>query len=77
MDPKIELSFGGHSGLKGFDELWTNKAESGMRSHRSQNGGRLSGKNEVRKTSYGSLLFTDMPEDLDLFEYNAIFGKER
>lgn len=76
MDPKIELSFGGHSGLKDFDELWKNKAEFWQElSFVVNNGGRFVGEGRSKMSSFTApYLFSDMPEDLDQFEYHAIFG---
>lgn len=76
MDPKISLSFGGHEGLKGFDELWKNKAEFWEEfSLVINNGGRFVGEGRNKMNLFTApYLFSDMPEDLDQFEYHAIFG---
>ncbi|HEX6280471.1 MAG TPA: SH3 domain-containing protein [Pyrinomonadaceae bacterium] len=76
MDPQIELSFGGHSGLSGFRSLWKNEADFWAEFLPViKNGGRFVGEGRNKLNSFSApYLFTDMPEDLDHFEHLAVFG---
>ncbi len=76
MDPNIKLSFGGHSGLKGFNELWKKEADFWDEFVPViKNGGRFIGEGRNRMSFFAApYLFNDMPDDLDQFEYHAIFG---
>lgn len=78
LDPKVELSYGGHVGTKGFRELWKKEADFWEEFLPViKNGGRFSyegrGRNAIFSAPY---VFTDFPEDLDAFEYFAIFGSD-
>ena len=76
MDPKIELSFGGHSGLSGFKNLWKNEADFWAEFLPViKNGGRFVGEGSKRLTAFSApYVFTDMREDVDHFEVFAVFG---
>lgn len=75
MDPKIQLSYGGHVGLKGFRELWKNEAEFWSEFLPViKNGGRFSGEGKAKTFFAAPYVFTDMPADLDHFEVFAVFG---
>ena len=76
MDPKIELSFGGHSGLSGFRSLWKKESEFWEEFLPViKNGGKFVGEGRNRLNFFSApYVFTDMPEDLDHFEHFAVFG---
>lgn len=76
MDPKIELSFGGDTGLAGFRRVWKNQDEFWREFLLViKNGGRFVGEAKYKMTAFSApYLFLDMPEDLDMFEYYAVFG---
>jgi Bacterial SH3 domain len=76
MDPKIELSFGGDTGLAGFRRVWKKPAEFWPEFLAViKNGGRFVGEGKNKMNSFSApYLFVDMPEDLDIFEYYAVFG---
>lgn len=76
MDPKIHLSYGGHVGKDGFKELWKNEAEFWVEFLPViKNGGRFVGEGRNKMNVFAApYLFLDMPEDLDQFEYFAVFG---
>lgn len=77
-DPKIELSYGGHSGMKGFKELWTGKNEPEFWKEFlavMKNGGKYSpAKGREPATFTAPYTFSTFPEDLDMFENAVIFG---
>jgi hypothetical protein len=75
MDPKIELSFGGHSGIKGFHELWTNKDEFWSEFLPVlKNGGQFAPATEASgKMFVAPYSFSNWP-DLDAFDHHMIFG---
>lgn len=76
LDPKVELSFGGDAGLKGFRRLWKNEADFWDEFLPViKNGGRFV-KEGSSKTFSAPYVFTDFPEDLDAFEYFMIFGSD-
>ncbi|QYO66199.1 SH3 domain-containing protein [Leptolyngbya sp. 7M] len=76
MDPNIKLSFGGHTGLKGFDQLWKNKADFWDQFPPViKNGGRFTGEGRNKMNSFTApYLYTEMPDDLDAFDHHVIFG---
>lgn len=76
MDPKIELSFGGDTGLAGFRRVWKKPADIWPEFLAViKNGGRFVGEGKNKLNSFSApYLFLDMPEDLDIFEYYAVFG---
>lgn len=76
MDPKIELSFGGDTGLSGFGRVWKKQADFWPEFLAViKNGGRFVGEGKNKLNSFSApYLFLDMPEDLDIFEYYAVFG---
>lgn len=78
LDPKVELSFGGHVGVKGFRQLWKNEAEFWEEFLPViKNGGRFTGEGKARKTMFSApYTYTDFPEDLDAFEYFSMFGSD-
>ncbi len=75
VDPDIKLSFGGHSGVKGFRELWKDEAKFWQEFLPViKNGGAFEGED---KTSFSApYTYSSWPEDVDGFEYSAIFGKD-
>ena len=76
MDPKIELSFGGHSGLSGFRSLWKKESEFWAEFLPViKNGGRFTGDGRNKMNHFAApYVFMEMPEDLDHFEHFAVFG---
>ena len=76
MDPKIELSFGGDTGLSGFRRVWKKEADFWPEFLAViKNGGRFVGEGKNKMNSFSApYLFLDMPEDLDMFEHFAVFG---
>jgi hypothetical protein len=76
MDPKIHLSYGGHVGLAGFKSLWKKEADFWAEFLPViKNGGRFVGEGRNKMNVFAApYLFLDMPEDLDHFEYFAVFG---
>jgi hypothetical protein len=80
LDPKVELSFGGDSGIRGFRELWTGKNEAGFWKEFLpviKNGGKYhaGSKQETAKFT-APYVFELFPEDLDQFEHAAIIGMD-
>lgn len=77
LDPKIQLSFGGHAGLKDFKEMWhIEKPNSKFWDEFLpviKNGDIFSTEGR-KKVFYAPYTFTSFPNDLDSFEYFAIFG---
>ena len=77
LDPRITSSFGGHVGIGDFKTLWKiNNKDSQFWNEFllvMRNGGKFDrgGRNLTFTAPY---LFSMMPEDLDQFEYHAIFG---
>lgn len=77
VDRNIKTGFGGNDGIENFKKMWKlNGAKSEIWDELLTvltNGGTFStqGKN---KSFYAPALFTEFPEDLDAFEYQAIFG---
>jgi len=79
LDPKIELSFGGDSGIQDFKKIW------GIEKPGSKfweeflpvikNGGSFF-RNGQRRTNtfFAPYTFNSFPEDLDAFEHSVIFG---
>jgi hypothetical protein len=79
LDPKITASFGGHVGIKDFKTFWKiddKNSEFWDEFLRViKNGGRFSGEGRNKMNEFAApYLFTEMPDDLDMFEYYAIFG---
>ena len=76
LDPKVELSFGGDVGIKGFRRLWKNENAFWEEFIPViKNGGRFVNEGST-KTFSAPYVFTDFPEDLDAFEYFMIFGSD-
>jgi hypothetical protein len=76
MDPKIELSFGGHSGLKDFREFWKDEAAF-WREFLAvvKNGGSFApATKESGRMFTAPYTFSNWPENLDAFEHQVIFG---
>ncbi|MBK9163999.1 MAG: SH3 domain-containing protein [Acidobacteria bacterium] len=75
MDPKIQLSFGGHEGLKGFRELYTKEADFWkVFLPVIKNGGKWLRERGSPKIFSAPYSFSAFPDDLDGFEHNVIFG---
>lgn len=79
MDPKIELSFGGHSGIAGFRKFWkidrkdTEFWDVFLRVIK--NGGAFLGDGKNKYNSFTApYTFSSWPEEVDWAEYHAIFG---
>jgi hypothetical protein len=77
MDPDISLSFGGHSGVKDFHELWTNKDEFWSEFLTViKNGGKYEpADGESGEMFIAPYSFSNWPEDLDAFDYMLVFGE--
>jgi len=82
LDPKIELSFGGDAGVRDFKRMWRLHqksspfwAEFGAVI---KNGGRFDIDDAGRRRGVFAAPYThtSFPEDLDSFEYSAIFGTD-
>ena len=78
LDPKIELSFGGDSGIADFKRIWRITSRDSVFWNEFlpviKNGGSfVRGGNT--KLFYAPYTFNGFPEDVDSFEYQAIFGK--
>jgi len=81
LDPKIQLSFGGHAGIKDFKEMWkiNSKASEFWAEFLPaiKNGGSFFRDNGKRtNTFYAPYTFQSFPDDLDGFEHFAIFGSD-
>ena len=78
LDPKAELSYGGHVGLKGFRQLWKNEAEFWDEFLPViKNGGRFVKDSGLPHPMFAApYVFTEFPEDLDSFEHFMIFGSD-
>lgn len=81
LDPKIELSFGGHSGIADFKSLWKiNSRQSKFWEEFlavMKNGGSFTGEGRNRRTSFAApYTYTVWPDDLDAFEHHVIFGTD-
>jgi hypothetical protein len=79
LDPKIELSFGGHSGIADFRKLWKiDRKESKFWETFLpviKNGGAFLGEGRNKYNNFSApYTFSSWPEDVDGFEYHAIFG---
>ncbi len=79
LDPKIELSFGGESGVADFKKMWKINAKNsrfwGEFSKVIKNGGAFSGEGKNKLSTFSApYTFSSWPEDIDGFEYLAIFG---
>ena len=80
LDPRIELSFGGHRGIKDFNELWEiekpNSKFWGEFLPVIKNGGTFGRRNGKRtNVFFAPYTFTSFPNDLDGYEHSAIFGR--
>lgn len=79
LDPKIHLSFGGDEGIADFRRIWKIHTK-GTRFWTEflpviKNGGAFVRENGRRTNLfYAPYTFNSFPEDLDAFEYHAIFG---
>ncbi len=79
MDPKIELSFGGHSGVADFRKLWKiDRKDSEFWAEFLaviKNGGAFLGDGKDKYSVFSApYTFSSWPEDVDGFEYQVIFG---
>ena len=77
LDVDVTSSFGGHEGISDFKSFWKISEKNSRFWHEfllvMRNGGTL--ERSGGKTTFTSpYLFSAMPEDLDQFEYHAIFG---
>ncbi|MGB7069859.1 MAG: SH3 domain-containing protein [Pyrinomonadaceae bacterium] len=77
LDPKIKNSFGGDGGIEEFKEAWKiNSPDSkfwGELLAAISNGGYMSNEKDQFSAPY---LFEGLPDNLDPFEHEAIFGKD-
>lgn len=76
MDPKIELSFGGHTGLKDFRELWKDEAAF-WREFLAvmKNGGGFAPPTEASGRMFvAPYTFSHWPDGFDAFDHHVIFG---
>jgi hypothetical protein len=82
VDPNIKNSFGGNDGVKEFKEWWKiNSPQSEFWDEfitALNNGGAFYKENGAtkNKTFLAPYTFTQFPDDLDAFEYHAIFGQK-
>lgn len=81
LDPKIQLSFGGHAGIRDFKSMW--KIESKNSEFWDEflpvikNGGSFfREKGKRTNVFYAPYSFNSFPEDLDAFEHFVIFGSD-
>lgn len=77
VDPKIELSFGGLSGLEDFKKTWkinNPKSEFWKEFLAATTHGGTFYQVDGTKIFFAPYTFSTFPEDLDAFEYSAIFG---
>lgn len=78
LHPKVRLSFGGHSGVKDFLEMWKpDSPDSALWSELStilSLGGTFS-TSEGKKVFWAPYTFSTFPDDLDAFEYAPILGE--
>ncbi len=76
MDPKIELSFGGHQGLKDFRELWKDEASFWNEFLLViKNGGGFSPPAKgYGRTFVAPYTFSHWPDGYDAFDFHVIFG---
>ena len=79
LDPKIQLSFGGHEGVTGFKEMWN--IEGGDSKFWDEllevvkNGGAFYRENGKRTGRFlAPYTFVSFPDDLDPFDHSMIFG---
>ncbi len=81
LDPKIQLSFGGDSGIAAFKRIWKPQTKKSMFWKEIltviKNGGSFDRDGGKRKDSFWApYTFNAFPEDLDAFEYYAVFGTD-
>ena len=76
MDPQIQLSFGGHSGVIDFEELWKDKAEFWKEFLAViKNGGTFAPATEASGRMFiAPYTFSSWPAEFDAFEHQMIFG---
>ena len=78
LDPKINLSFGGHAGIADFKRMWKITAKNTKFWDEFlpviRNGGRWRKDSPKSKIFYAPYTFDSFPEDLDSFTHEAIFG---
>lgn len=76
-DKNIKNGFGGEDGIENFKKQWklSNRSSAFWKEFLTvlTNGGAFDRKN--KNSFYAPYLFTNFPEDVDAFEYQAIFGK--
>ena len=82
LDPKISLSFGGDSGIRDFKRIWRLHQKSSPFweefSLAIKNGGRFDVDASGKRSNlfYAPYTFTGFPDDLDIYDYAAIFGTD-
>jgi len=81
LDPKIELSYGGQVGIADFRRMWKisqkNSPFWGEFMKVIKNGGAFSGEGKNKYTGFSApYTFSSWPEEVDGFEYMAIFGSK-
>lgn len=78
LDPKIEVSYGGYSGVSGFRKMWIGKKEAEFWKEFLpviKNGGKYErGKGAEPPAFSAPYVFGTFPEDLDMFTDAAVFG---
>lgn len=78
LHPKIHLSFGGHSGVKDFLEMWKpDSPDSALWNELStilSLGGTFS-TSDGKRSFWAPYTFSIFPDDLDAFEYASIIGE--
>lgn len=78
LHPRVELSFGGHQGVKDFREMWLGRESRGDLWKELGDVLRLGGAFEAatgRKSFCAPYTFLKFPRDADVFEHGAITGK--
>ena len=78
VDRNIKNSFGGNDGVAEFKKQWKNSDEFWKEFGAViKNGGQFTGDGTGKKNSFSApYLFTAWPENVDAFEYNAVFGND-
>ncbi|NOT48673.1 MAG: SH3 domain-containing protein [Acidobacteria bacterium] len=81
IDPQIKLGFGGDDGLANFKKIWKINAKDSKFWEEFlaviKNGGAFDGQGKNKYSSFTApYLFSSWPEDIDGFEYIAVFGSD-
>jgi hypothetical protein len=81
LDPQIKLSFGGDGGIADFKKMWKISAKNSTFWDEFlrviKNGGAFDGKGKNKYSSFiAPYTFSSWPDDIDGFEYVAIFGSD-